>query len=228
MLLLLSHFSCVRLASGIGWRGSGAVRTIMPFFPISAPSLLLGVHLTYPCYTHFHLILWHPQVTMHHISFLSSSAPPIVSFLSRVPTFWMPSFQLLNPHHCYSPSYHLLRSPLPTVLSYPCRSCFHYYLYKTDFQGSISFMLLSLCKIPSRHHLHSHWFPSFFSAVFLCPSVSASPTPSCLHYFHGCDWITCLPTRTFSYWVELDTEKQWLSHDWPGAPPQGVERKGWP
>ena len=59
----------------------------LPFFPISAPSLLLGVHLTYPCYTHFHLILWHPQVTMHHISFLSSSAPPIVSFLSRVPTF---------------------------------------------------------------------------------------------------------------------------------------------
>ena len=58
----------------------------LPFFPISAPSLLLGVHLTYPCYAHFHLILWHPQVTMHQIScFLSSSAPPIASFLSWGP-----------------------------------------------------------------------------------------------------------------------------------------------
>ena len=109
----------------------------------------------------------------------------LLIFSPGVPVLWMPSFQLLNPHHCCSPSYHWFRTPLPTLLFYPCRSCFHYYFYKTDFQGSISFMLLSLCKIPSHHHLYSHWFPSFFSAVFLCPSVSASSTPSCLHISRG-------------------------------------------
>ena len=40
------------------------------------------LHLSMLCY--FHLILWHPQVAMHHIScLLSSSAPPIASFLSQ-------------------------------------------------------------------------------------------------------------------------------------------------
>ena len=158
-----------------------ALNLFLPFFPISAPSLLLGVHLTYPCYATSTSFSGTPRWLC--IIFPACFLPllfQLLVFSPRAPTLWMPSFQLLNPQHCCSASYHWLRIPLPTLLSCPCRSCFYYFFYKTDFQGSISVMLLSLCRIPS-HHLYSHWFPSFCSAVFLCPSVSDSPTPSCLH-----------------------------------------------
>ena len=158
-----------------------ALNLFLPFFPISAPSLLLGVHLTYPCYATSTSFSGTPRWLC--IIFPACFLPllfQLLVFSPRAPTLWMPSFQLLNPQHCCSASYHWLRIPLPTLLSCPFRSCFYYFFYKTDFQGSISVMLLSLCRIPS-HHLYSHWFPSSCSAVFLCPSVSDSPTPSCLH-----------------------------------------------
>lgn len=214
----------------------------LPFFPISAPSVPLGVNPFYPCYAHFHPILWHPRwlciLPAHSLPLLLQSLVFLLlsqhhnALNAKFPTpLSLPPDALCEVlHRCCSPSYQTQDSS-PYVTSYPCRSCFNYFFnFRELWLSRLNFLCYCLFARSSAIIYILIRFPTFFSPQFfsfsvllcLCFPRSTSPT-----YLQGCDWKRWLPTRRAHFPIALNTEKQWLSHGWPRSPPQRDKGKGW-